>query len=94
MIVRILTDNQYRLPDDQAPDVDRLDSQLLTALNAGDESRFQRALQELVQLVRTHGTLVPNDELVTSDAIVPAPDMTLAETRERLAHAEVHMPTE
>lgn len=94
MIVRILTDNQYRLSDDQAPEVDRLDVQLLAALDAGDEAGFQSTLQQLVELIRTRGTLVPHNELIASDAIVPAPDMTLAETRERLAHADVRMPTE
>ena len=94
MIVRVLTDNQYRLTDALIAEVDRMDAQLLNALNTGDEAGFERALTQLVEFVQGHGTLVPHDELVPSDAIIPAPDMTLAETRELLAHADVHMPTE
>lgn len=92
MIVRILTDNQYRLSDEYAHTVESLDTQLLTALNSGDGGAFNSALQQLIAFVREHGTLVPDEELVTSDAIIPAPDMTLAETRERLARADAHKP--
>ncbi len=94
MIIRVVTDNQYRLADELAPEVDRLDIELLAALNSGDEAAFGSALARLVGFVRERGTLVPPDELVPSDAIVPAPDMTLAETRDLLAKAEIRMPTE
>lgn len=94
MIVRILTDNQYRLPDEHAHTIDEMDTQLLAALDSGDDAAFTSKLQQLIAYVREHGTRVPDEELVASDAIIPAPDMTLAETRERLARADVHMPTE
>jgi hypothetical protein len=94
MIIRVLTDNQYRMADELAPQVDRMDHELLAALNSGDEATFQSALRRLVTFVRERGALVPAEELVPSDAIVPAPDMTLAETRELLAKAEIRMPVE
>lgn len=94
MIIRVLTDNQYRLADEHTTEVDRMDGELLAALNSSDESAFQAALQRLVTFVHERGALVPDEELVASDAIVPAPDMTLAETRELLEKAEIRMPTE
>jgi len=94
MIIRVLTDNQYRMADELAPQVDRMDHELLAALNSGDEATFQSALRRLVTFVRERGALVPAEELVPSDAIVPAPDMTLAETRELLEKDEIRMPTE
>ena len=94
MIIRVLTDNQYRLADEHTTEVDRMDGELLAALNSGDDSAFQSALQRLVTFVHERGAPVPAEELVASDAIVPALDMTLAETRELLEKAEIRMPTE
>jgi hypothetical protein len=94
MIIRVLTDNQYRLADEFAPEIDRLDAELLGALDTGDEAAFGSALQRLIGFVRERGALVPHDELVPSDAIVPAPDMGVAETRGLLQKAEIRMPTE
>lgn len=94
MIIRVLSDNQYRLPDELAPEVDRLDAELLAALDAGYEASFRSTLQRLIGFVRERGALVPHEELVPSDVIVPAHDMTLAETRDLLQKAEIRMPTE
>ncbi len=94
MILRVLTDNQYRLADDLAPEVEHLDTELLAALNADDDAAYQTALQQLIAYVRERGTLVPHEELTPSDVIVPAPDMSLAETKDLLAKAELRMPTE
>jgi hypothetical protein len=89
MIVRILTDNQYRLDDQHAAQLDQLDDQLLHAMDAGDDARFSTVLQQLVTLVRDNGTLVGMDEVVPSEVIVPAPDMSLAEACQLLEQAEV-----
>lgn len=94
MIIRILTDNQYRLADELLPQVDQLDDEVMAAIKSDDGEAFRGALQQLVAFVRDRGTRVPDAELVASDAIIPAPDMTLSETRELLANAGVRMPTE
>ncbi len=94
MIIRVLTDNQYRLPGELAPQVDQMDDALMAAVRAGDEAAFANALRALIDFVRERGTLVPADELVASNGILPAPDMTLTETKELLAKAEIRMPTE
>ncbi len=90
MIVRILTDNQYRLDDQHGKQLDQLDEQLVAAMEANDREHFNTALQEVVALVRESGTLVGIDEVVPSDVIVPAPDMSLEEARELLTKSEVH----
>ena len=88
MIVRIQADNQYRLDDQQAQEVERLDEQLTQAIEQDDTTAFSETLAEVVQLIQQKGARVADDEVVTSDLIIPAPDMSLAEARDALAKAE------
>ncbi|HEX6798620.1 MAG TPA: hypothetical protein VF116_13005 [Ktedonobacterales bacterium] len=81
MIVRIMADNQYRLDDGLLPEVQRLDDALDAALAGGDDASFATALSQIVAYVRAHGQLVPDTEVVTSDLIVPADDMTRDEAK-------------
>jgi len=82
VIVRIMTENQYRMTDDQMRQVDRLDDDLEAALRNNDVALFHSSLAALTDYIRTSGELVPVDELVPSNVIVPAPDMSLEEARE------------
>jgi hypothetical protein len=91
MIVRILTDNQYRLDDQHGTQLTQLDEQLVAAMTAGNSAQFASTLQQVVALVRDSGTLVGLDEVVPSDVIVPAPDMSLEEARELLSKSEMHL---
>lgn len=88
MIVRILTDNQYRLGDDHMPTVRRLDDELVHALEANDTPAFATSLGQLVALIQREGTVLPMEDVVPSDIFVPAPDMTLDEARTYLHQAE------
>jgi hypothetical protein len=94
MIIRILADNQYRVEDTHLLEIDTLDDAVVAALKNEDAPGFAAALARLVEFVHQHGALLPDDELVPSDAILPASDMTLAETRLLLEQAELSMPTE
>ncbi len=89
MIVRILTEDQYRIDDSHLSEVQRLDAALDGAEERGDAEGFATALQALAGFVREHGTPVAMDEVVASDLIVPAPDMTLEEAKSRLKSAEM-----
>ena len=89
MIVRITTDNQYRVDDALRTDIARLDTALMDALGANDEARFDAALTEMINLVRKNGQVVPDEELVPSDLILPIPDMTLEECRQIMDRAPV-----
>jgi hypothetical protein len=85
VIVRILGEGQYRLDDDAFAHADSADDRLQAAVDAGDAAAFTSALAALVSAIRDHGTPVPDDELVGSDAIVPADDTTLEEARSLLS---------
>lgn len=79
MIVRIATEDQYRLPDGDAARLNELDNAVVDAVDAGDESRFQQLFSEMIQLVRDDGELIDDDELVESDVILPPADLTFEE---------------
>ncbi len=90
MIIRILADNQYRMTDDQMAEVDRLDDALEVALNNNDAEGFQSSLLTLTQYIQQNGAIVPVEEIVTSDLIIPSPDMSLDEAREQFTPYNVH----
>ena len=79
MIVRIATEGQWRLPDEDADRLNDLDNEAVEAAEAGDEARFLEIFQSMLELVRSDGTPLGDDELEESDVILPPPDTTLAE---------------
>jgi 2-phospho-L-lactate transferase/gluconeogenesis factor (CofD/UPF0052 family) len=91
MIVRILTDNQYRIPDESMAVISELDNRLLEATEKNDEQAFSTLLAQLIDFIKTNGTVVPHSELVPSNLVVPAPDMTLQEAQRILEQVE-HSP--
>lgn len=94
MIVRIMAEGQYRIADDQMPEVQLLDDQLDHAVEANDDGAFTATLQRLVTFVRQHGQVVPDEEVVPSELIVPAPDMSLAEAQAQLHPVQAPPPAE
>ena len=79
MIVRIATEDQYRLPDEDAERLSRLDNEAVAAVDAGDEDRFHDVFAEMVELVRRDGQKLADDELEESDVILPPPDLSFDE---------------
>jgi len=81
VIVRIATEDQYRLPDDDAARLNELDNQAVEAVEAGDEPRFHSVFDEMVTLVRRDGHKLGEEELEESDVIIPPPDLSFDEAR-------------
>jgi hypothetical protein len=79
VIVRIAEDNQYEFPDDQADRLNELDNQLVGVVESGDEAQFKDIWGKMVELVRSAGSPVGEDELMASDVILPPADITFAE---------------
>jgi hypothetical protein len=79
VIVRIAEDNQYEFPDDQADRLNELDNQLVGIVESGDEAQFDDIWGKMVELVRSTGTPIDDEELVASDVILPPANITLAE---------------
>jgi PspA-Associated protein len=81
MIVRIATEGQYEVSEDDTPGLNELDNQAVSSCEASDEQAFRAVFGRLLDYVRTHGRLVPEDELVGSDIILPPPDVSLEEAK-------------
>ena len=81
MIVRLLHEGQWRVDDSVQAELSRLDDEAMAALERGDEASLDATLAKMGELVRSRGERLPDDDLSTSDVIIPPPDLTLEETR-------------
>jgi hypothetical protein len=81
VIVRIATEDQYRLPDEDAARLNDLDNEAVAAVEAGDEPRFHAVFEEMIALVRRDGHRLEEDDLEESDVILPPPDLSFDEAR-------------
>ena len=79
MIVRIATESQYRLPDEDADRLNDLDNEAVAAVEAGDEDRFHEVFESMLDLVRQDGQELGDDDLEESDVILPPPDVSFVE---------------
>lgn len=79
MIVRISGEDQYQLEDSLREPLNQIDASLLAAIDAGDEAAFKTKLAELLDFVRANGSRVGDEDIETSDLILPPADTTLAE---------------
>lgn len=82
MIVRISTEGQYRLSSAVLDQLNEIDNRIVQIVGSGDSESFQKALAELLDLVRSKGSPVASSDLVASDIILPAPDVTLEDARD------------
>ena len=82
MIVRISTEAQYRLPEDDAEQLSELDNEAVAAVEGGDEDRFHEIFEQMLDLVRRAGEPLEEDELEESDVIIPPPDISFVEASE------------
>jgi hypothetical protein len=85
VIVRLMGEGQYKVDDDLATELNRLDGTALEALEANDEERLDGILEQMAELVRSKGSQLPDEDLHPSDAIIPPVDLTLEETRELMS---------
>jgi hypothetical protein len=85
VIVRLMGEGQYRIPDADQARLDELDNAAVAALEAGDEEGFRARLAELWAAVHEHGERLEDADLSASDVIVPPDDLSLDEARELFA---------
>jgi hypothetical protein len=81
VIVRIATEDQYRLPDEDAERLNELDNEAVAAVDAGDEDRFHEVFESMLDLVRGDGQRLGDDEIAESDVILPPPDLSFVEAQ-------------
>ncbi len=81
MIIRIISEGQYRFPGAKLDDLNEIDNSLVDVVASDDRETFHRLFKTMVEMVRTQGTLLADDELEESDAVIPEPDITLEEAK-------------
>ncbi len=86
MIVRLMGEGQYRVSDDLRDRLNELDDRAAAALEANDEIELDNRLDEMWELVRREGEKLADDDLTTSDAVIPPSDLTLEESRQLMSH--------
>jgi len=84
VIVRILGEDQFRVDDSAVAELNRLDSELETAVDRDDQAAFTAALRALLDQVRAQGSPLPAETLESSDLILPPPDASMDEVRQML----------
>ncbi len=55
MIVRIATEGQYELPENDVDALNELDNRAVVACQAGDEEQFSQAFAAMIGFVRSNG---------------------------------------
>lgn len=82
MIARVIGEGQFRLDDELIDRLNELDESLIDEIEDGEEGEYAAVLAEMLDLIRTSGTPVPDDELVTSDVVLPPDHASLTELRD------------
>jgi hypothetical protein len=88
MIVRILGDHIYEVPQAELPEIERLDAKLDAALTTGDEDGFSTTLAELIAKVRGACAALDDSDDRKSDLVLPHEGATLQEVRDILDKGE------
>ena len=82
MIVRILSEGQFEVPEDLLGKLNELDNEAVAAVEAGDEGRFHELFDQMVELVENGGSPLAEDELAPSQVILPPRDVTFDEAKD------------
>jgi hypothetical protein len=83
MLIRILGEGQFVVPDSELDEINRLDEALDAALKSA-EVDFRPALDALLDKVRTTGVRPPDHEMEESQVILPFADASEDDIRDML----------
>ena len=83
MLIRILGEGQFIVPDSEIDEINRLDRDLEHALNSPQDS-FRDALDALLDKVRSVGVRPPDDHFEESMVILPFADASEEDIRDML----------
>ena len=81
MIVRILSEGQFKLADDVQTKLNEIDNEAVAAVESGDEARFHELFDQMLAIVSDGGAEVSDDELVVSQVIIPPRDLSFEEAK-------------
>ncbi|WP_307811620.1 PspA-associated protein PspAA [Streptomyces fildesensis] len=81
----MLGEGQYEIADQHLDRLNKLDSALQSAADAGSEAAFAFALAALLGAVRTLGTPLLDERITPSDLVLPDEGSSLRQVRELLS---------
>jgi hypothetical protein len=84
MIIRIVGQGQYNVPDGGLDELNLLEARLQTAVDSGDMEQYVHALRALLNVVRRLGDPVPDTVLTASELVLPSEDTDLDRLRAML----------
>jgi len=84
IVVRILDEGQFELPDSARAELEARDARLLDALESNDETAYTAELIELLGFVHQEGTELPLDVITPSEFVLPGSDFSMAGVRDFL----------
>ncbi len=87
MIVRILGEGQWDVPESAITGLNALDDQVEQAVAQQDQTQLTLALAKLHDEVRTQGTRVADDQIRDSALILPDVGSSLADVEALLAES-------
>ena len=79
MIIRIMGEGQFDVPDDSADALNALDEQVEAAVESGRRQRLLRRVRPAARAGTRHGSRVADDTLLDSDLVLPPADSTVDE---------------
>ncbi|CAI9399776.1 PspA-associated protein PspAA [Aestuariimicrobium sp. T2.26MG-19.2B] len=81
MIIRIMGEGQYTVPEESFPALNEQDDLIEQAMAASDQEALTSAVERLLTIVREQGVEVPDDVLTDSELILPEASVRLEEMR-------------
>jgi hypothetical protein len=82
MIIRILSEGQFRLDDKLLGELNRIDNRIVDHVQKGDEKGFRKDLARLISTIKEQGEPVDPVDIFPSAIIVPPEDMSFEEARQ------------
>jgi hypothetical protein len=82
MIVRISGEGQYRLADGDKDRLNELENAVVAIVEGGQEDGFAVAFKALLDYVRAEGEQLGDEDLSSSDVIIPPADISFEEAGE------------
>jgi len=83
VLIRILGEGQFVVPDSELDEINRLDAELEAALKTSEDN-FRQALDALLEKVRSVGVRPPDHEMRESGVILPFADASEEDIRDML----------
>ena len=81
MIIRIMGEGQFTVPEDLKKELNSIDNQIVDHVARGDEASFRADLLRLHKTILKKGRPLDPNEIRESDVILPPSDLTIEEAK-------------